>query len=197
MHSDESPTTEPSATPTSPDHASPDNLAMAPSEDGLTETVSAAVAIPNDDIPATQAQFLQWTQAQLQSLQQQRDALEAEVAQLERRKARIESEMQTTFAGSSEEVAVRVQSFKEYLVGSLQDLVVAADRLELVRQVEVPMATATPETASQPKPSNTFEVSDLTFAEPNYQQKNDRIRQVLTLFQNEPDYYGPPWKLRP
>ncbi|MBE9029138.1 DUF3086 domain-containing protein, partial [filamentous cyanobacterium LEGE 11480] len=43
---------------------------------------------------------------------------------------------------------------------------------------------------------NTFATNDLTFAEPQYQQKNDRIRQVIAVFQNEPDYYGPAWKLR-
>ncbi len=133
----------------------------------------------------------------LRPLSDRKRALETEIAQLEQRQIRLQAEMRTNFAGTSEEIAVRVQSFKEYLLGSLQDLVVAADRLELVRQIEVPAASPNPESPSSPKPvSNTFAISDLTFAEPNYQKKNDRIRQVIEVFKSDPDYYGPAWKLR-
>ena len=41
--------------------------------------------------------------------------------------------MRSSFAGSSQELAVRVQGFKDYLVGSLQDLVTAAEKLELAQ----------------------------------------------------------------
>jgi Protein of unknown function (DUF3086) len=139
--------------------------------------------------------FQAWADRTLQPLEQRRQTLLTEIEQLERRQARLQTEMQTTFAGASEDIAVRVQSFKDYLLGSLQDLVVAADRLELVRQIEVP-APAPHAAPTTPAPSNTFAISDLTFAEPNYQKKNDRIRQVIEVFQSEPDYYGPAWKLR-
>jgi hypothetical protein len=159
--------------------------------------LAAEVAALQQQKSDLQASLLQMTQAQLGDLEQRRQTLQATVDQLERRQATIQAEMQTTFAGSSQEIAVRVQSFKEYLLGSLQDLVVAADRLELVRTVEAPAAAFdAPEPAAPTKPSGTFETSDLTFAEPAYKQKNDRIRQVIDLFRSEPDYYGPPWKLR-
>jgi Protein of unknown function (DUF3086) len=132
----------------------------------------------------------------LRPLDDRKRQLETAIAQLEQRQIRLQAEMRTNFAGTSEDIAVRVQSFKEYLLGSLQDLVVAADRLELVRQVEIP-ATPNPESHPTPKnPSNTFDINDRTFAEPNYAGKNDRIRQVIEVFKSDPDYYGPAWKLR-
>jgi hypothetical protein len=134
----------------------------------------------------------------LRELTDRKQTLQTEITQLEQRQARLQTEMRTTFAGASEDVAVRVQSFKEYLLGSLQDLVVAADRLELVRQVEVrsdqPPASA--ESNANRPTSNTLAITDRTFAEPNYQEKNDRIRQVIEVFKSSPDYYGPAWKLR-
>jgi len=60
-------------------------------------------------------------------------ALRIEIEQLERRQARINQEMRSNFAGSSKELAIRVQGFKEYLVGSLQDLASAADKLDLAK----------------------------------------------------------------
>jgi Protein of unknown function (DUF3086) len=70
-------------------------------------------------------------QESLQDLKLRRQELQTSVEQLERRQARIQEEMQTTFAGASQDLAVRVQGFKEYLVGSLQDLSLAAERLKL------------------------------------------------------------------
>jgi Protein of unknown function (DUF3086) len=147
------------------------------------------------ELATLQTAMTQIVQESLQSLEARRQALERTIEQLERRQARIQTEMRTSFAGSSQEIAVRVQSFKDYLLGSLQDLVVAADRLELVRTPE-PLPT----NPTNPVPAAThpdlIAINDLTFAEPQYQQKNDRIRQVIAIFRNEPDYYGPPWKLR-
>jgi Protein of unknown function (DUF3086) len=146
----------------------------------------------------------QMVQDSLASLETRRQTLDRTIEQLERRQERIQTEMRTSFAGSSQEVAVRVQSFKDYLLGSLQDLVVAADRLELVRPPE-PMAgfqsgPSASQSAGQPSRSsgnpNLLAISDLTFAASPYDQKADRIRQVIELFRSEPDYYGPAWKLR-
>ncbi len=144
----------------------------------------------------------QMVQDSLASLETRRQTLERTIEQLERRQERIQAEMRTSFAGSSQEVAVRVQSFKDYLLGSLQDLVVAADRLELVRPPEPSPSgsqpdrqTANPLDRSSGNP-NLLAISDLTFAASPYDQKADRIRQVIELFRSEPDYYGPAWKLR-
>ena len=56
----------------------------------------------------------------LKELQQKKQTLELSVEQLERRRDRIREEMKTTFAGISQDLAIRVQGFKDYLVGSLQ-----------------------------------------------------------------------------
>ena len=77
------------------------------------------------------------SQTRLKELQERKMALQIEIEKLERRKERINQEMRNNFAGSSQELAVKVQGFKDYLVGSLQDLVTAAEKLELAR-VEAP-----------------------------------------------------------
>ena len=46
--------------------------------------------------------------------------------------------MRANFAGSSQELAIKVQGFKNYLVGSLQDLARAADKLELANTETTP-----------------------------------------------------------
>ena len=66
-------------------------------------------------------------------LRERKTALRYEIEKLEPRKERINQEMRSNFAGSAKELAIRVQGFKEYLVGSLQDLAAAADKLELAR----------------------------------------------------------------
>jgi Protein of unknown function (DUF3086) len=166
-----------------------------PDESSIDPTSASTGARPHapTDIATTIDQLIT---DRLRPLDDRKRQLETEIAQLEQRQIRLQAEMRTNFAGTSEDIAVRVQSFKEYLLGSLQDLVVAADRLELVRQVEVP-ATPHPESNAAPKPSsNTLDITDRSFAEPNYAGKNDRIRQVIEVFKSDPDYYGPAWKLR-
>lgn len=69
-------------------------------------------------------------------LRERKTTLRIEIEKLERRQERLNQEMRSNFAGSSKELAIRVQGFKEYLVGSLQDLASAADKLELVRTGE-------------------------------------------------------------
>ena len=64
-------------------------------------------------------------------LEQRKQTLQLAIEQLERRQERIKAEMRSTFAGSSQDLAVRVQGFKDYLVGSLQDLATSAEQLQL------------------------------------------------------------------
>jgi hypothetical protein len=60
-------------------------------------------------------------QEALMQLEQRKQALQISVEQLERRQERIRNEMRTTFAGASQDLAIRVQGFKDYLTGSLQN----------------------------------------------------------------------------
>ncbi|MGK7921744.1 MAG: DUF3086 domain-containing protein [Trichodesmium sp.] len=126
----------------------------------------------------------------LAQLEQRKQVLQVEVEKLERRKERIQKEMRTTFAGTSQDLAIRIQGFKDYLVGSLQDLAVAAEQLELVPE-EQPQAPPK-SIATQPGGNN----GNPKFAEMGFEEQAREIRQILDEYRNMPDYYGPPWRLR-
>lgn len=149
-------------------------------------------------------------------LEQQKQALEISIEQLERRRERVREEMRTTFAGVSQDLAIRVQGFKEYLVGSLQDLAATAEQLELPsyeppeRPVERKKPSEEMRTSSQipverrqtsggrrtssqnrePLPQQS------QFAKQGFQDQNRRIQELLDQYRSRPDYYGPPWQLR-
>lgn len=158
-----------------------------------------------DALQATQSTLLreQVTEAQmaigrlvkegLGELEQRKQTLQISVEQLERRQERIRAEMRTTFAGSSQDLAIRVQGFKDYLVGSLQDLATAAEQLQLAPKAEQPptrrSAVNESSEAAQAAPTPKF-------AEQNFQDQTKRIRRLLDQYRTSPDYYGPMWQLR-
>ena len=136
-------------------------------------------------------------------LKERKNNLLVDVEKLERRRERIREEMRTNFAGASQDLAVRIQGFKEYLVGSLQDLATAAERLDLpqpeerkrpsqreARPSREPRRTrnTSPEASSQPQQPQ--------FTEQTFAEQNRRIRQLLEKYRTRPDYYGSPWQLR-
>lgn len=126
----------------------------------------------------------------LRDLEARRRELQSEIEQLERRKERIEAEMRSSFAGSSQDVAIRVQAFKNYLVGSLQDLVSAAEEMDLTPPAATPMPVAPARDAA----TDGGEVVPL--AAQRFAQQRDRINSLLDQYRTRPDYYGPPWQLR-
>ena len=149
-------------------------------------------------------------------LRERKTNLRIEIDKLERRKERINQEMRSNFAGSSKELAIRVQGFKEYLVGSLQDLVTAAEKLELARTEDsAPRARERvrgrenssrgererergrrrePERSKSRNAST--QAANAQFSEPTFADQSRRIRQLLDKYRNNPDYYGSPWQLR-
>lgn len=148
----------------------------------------------------------------IEQLEQRKQALQIEVEKLERRRDRIQKEMRTTFAGVSQELAIRVQGFKDYLVGSLQDLVATTEQLELLPETppqppvpEVipspqPSPPSPPSPPSQPRRGNNGDNSPNPpipqFSEQGFQEQTQRIRQLLDQYRTSPDYYGAPWQLR-
>jgi len=139
-----------------------------------------------------QADIARLVREALSDLERKKRSLELEVEQLERRRDRIEAEMKTSFAGASQDLAVRVQSFKEYLVGSLQDLVTSAEQLSL--SVPEP-STARPATAPslvEPAPP----APPPATASSPYLLDAERIQSLLDQYRLRPDYYGPVWQLR-
>lgn len=131
-------------------------------------------------------------QESLSELEQRKQTLQIAVEQLERRQDRIRAEMKTTFAGVSQDLAIRVQGFKDYLVGSLQDLASAAEELELIPKAPEPEEKVVVRDAKPVKES----AGVPTFAEQGFQEQVKQIRKLLDQYRTRPDYYGPPWQLR-
>lgn len=125
----------------------------------------------------------------MKELEERKQTLEASVEQLERRRERIKEEMRTTFAGVSQDLAIRVQGFKDYLVGSLQDLAASAEQLEL------PTFEAW-EKPTEVKPEVRNETPNPQFVAQGFEEQSKRIRKILEQYRTRPDYYGAPWQLR-
>ncbi len=126
-------------------------------------------------------------------LEQRRQTLQAAVEQLERRRDRVREEIRSSFAGQSQEIAIRVQGFKDYLVGSLQDLAATAEQLQLPE----PSAAAPARSSGRPpRPEEEEAVPTPNFAKQSFQDQRRQIVSLLDQYRSKPDYYGPPWQLR-
>ncbi|MCT7981732.1 DUF3086 domain-containing protein [Laspinema sp. A4] len=141
----------------------------------------------------TQAAIGRLVQDALTELEQRKHNLQISVEQLERRQERIRTEMRTTFAGVSQDLAIRVQGFKDYLAGSLQDLVNSVEQLELTPPEPEP-AKMPPKAAA--KGGDRTGAPTPTFAEQPFQDRAKQIRRLLDKYRTMPDYYGPPWQVR-
>lgn len=130
-------------------------------------------------------------QESIDELERRRRTLQLEVEKLERRRDRIQAEMRTSFAGVSQDLAIRVQGFKDYLVGSLQDLAAAAEQLEMQ-----PREAPTAQQAPPPPPVESGEPPTPSFGNDKFQDQTERVRSLLDQYRMRPDYYGPVWQLR-
>jgi hypothetical protein len=172
----------------------------------IEEVVAQKLAL-QQEVELLQAEKAQWYAQQLQQVQtgiqqlvqagtkeleQRKAALEKEIDKLERRQERIQQEMRTTFAGASQELAIRVQGFKEYLVGSLQDLVSAADQLEL----GVGDSWESSATYGDSIVENADTAPQIAFGDQGMVSQKRQIQDLLEQYRTRPDYYGPPWQLR-
>ncbi len=148
--------------------------------------------ILQDQIDDLQAGIIRLAQADIARLEYQKQELQAAIAVLEKRKDRIDKEMTSTYAGASQDIAVRVQGFKDYLVGSLQDLVASAEKLNLV----VPPTKSEVETVVVTEKNPVQEAEPLLLSEQTFAEYKQRVDQLLDRYRTLPDYYGPAWKLR-
>ncbi len=183
------------------------------------EEFSDPASKPTNDIPlpplksssqTVDANMARLVQAGLQDLESRRRALLQEIEQLESRRDRIRAEMRTTFAGASQDLAVRLQGFKDYLVGSLQDLATSAEQLDLAPPAAPPAApppgAMTPpfpgaDRAGRPgaQPPSSAPAADLSttaFSLQRFEEHRDRVRSLIDQYRTRPDYYGPPWQMR-
>jgi hypothetical protein len=170
--------------------------------------------LTQDQFQKIQADIGRMVQQGTADLEQRKRSLQKEIETLERRQERIQAEMRTTFAGASQDLAVRVQGFKDYLVGSLQDLAVAAEQLDITpaaRSTPTPGLEARGESATDTRFESGAErfanrtSSRRAAAEPSaqpafasnaFQDQTERIRSLLDQYRMRPDYYGPLWQLR-
>jgi len=125
----------------------------------------------------------------LAELLERRQRLLAEISTLEQRRDRLQEDIGRHFAGSCDELSRRVQGFQEYLVGALQDLSDRAQALELApRKVMVQPSPLDQPTATAPN-------QDTSAASP-FLADQSLIEDMIRGFQETPDFYAPPWRLR-
>ena len=139
----------------------------------------------------------QWQELALRELQQQREALEAEIKELSGRRDQLQQEITNSFAGQSDSIARRVKGFQDYLVGALQELAVAAEQMELVVQPLVVQPSPLDQAAAaQPTSSAAGGSTPPPAAAGLFSADAPLIRERLQSFQGQPDFYADPWKLR-
>ncbi len=143
----------------------------------------------------TQTSFGQIIQTSVTDLEQRRQKLQITVEQLERRRDRIEAEINKSFAGASQDIAIRLQGFKDYLVGSLQDLVIIADEIEFPQPPPAQIRIQTP-IVQVPIPKPAPRDQNPQFAEPAFKSTAGKVRSSIDRYRNAPDYYAPTWQLR-
>ncbi|BAZ41768.1 hypothetical protein NIES4101_77360 [Calothrix sp. NIES-4101] len=155
------------------------------------------IANLQSQLSETQTTMGKVVQEALSQLEQRKQALQLSIEQLERRQERIRNEMRTTFAGASQDLAIRVQGFKDYLTGSLQDLAAAAEQLQLgsVAKPE-PEQPAKREIRETRNTESDSLGTPIQFAQQQFQDTTKQIRRLIDQYRTKPDYYGPVWQLR-
>jgi Protein of unknown function (DUF3086) len=143
----------------------------------------------------TQTSFGQIIQNSVTDLEQRRQKLQITVEQLERRRDRLQAEINKSFAGASQDIAIRLQGFKDYLVGSLQDLVIIADEIEFPQPPPAQIRIQTP-IAQVPTAEPAPRSQNPQFAEPAFKSTAGKVRSSIDRYRNAPDYYAPTWQLR-
>ena len=157
--------------------------------------MSDDVSTPAPDT-ASEAPQADWQQLALRELQQQRDALEAEINTLSARRDQLQQDINSSFAGQSDSIARRVKGFQDYLVGALQELAVAAEQMELVVQPLVVQPSPLDQAAAQAASSTDAAPAAAPAAAGLFSADEPLIRERLQGFQGQPDFYADPWKLR-
>ncbi|NJM67683.1 MAG: DUF3086 domain-containing protein [Acaryochloris sp. RU_4_1] len=177
----------------------------------IAELRGTKAKLLEQQLAATQTALERFANDHLKTLEERKQSLQIAVDQLERRQERVQAEMRQSFAGVSQELAIRIHGFHDYLVTSLQDLVIAAEKLELapkqsaVPEPPVPVPTPTPPPAQSsalaspqrpPRSSSPQPRSGPQFATQEFEEESRQIRRILEQYRQNPNYYGSPWQLR-
>ncbi|NJN38566.1 MAG: DUF3086 domain-containing protein [Acaryochloridaceae cyanobacterium CSU_3_4] len=177
----------------------------------IAELRGTKAKLLEQQLAATQTALERFANDHLKTLEERKQSLQIAVDQLERRQERVQAEMRQSFAGVSQELAIRIHGFHDYLVTSLQDLVIAAEKLELAPKqsavpeppVPVPTPTLPPAQSSAPaspqrppRSSSPQPRSSPQFATQEFEEESRQIRRILEQYRQNPNYYGSPWQLR-
>ena len=206
-----------------PEIAQDDELSQLEKQKATLQSEIAALKSQKEQMLLAQVREVQENMGRMveegtRELKERKTALQIEIEKLERRKERINQEMRANFAGSSQELAVKVQGFKDYLVGSLQDLARAAEKLELAKTQPAPAPRMRERVRSRDESDSirrnepergrrtrrerdrdsgvASQAPQAQFSEPTFADRSKRIRQLIDKYRNNPDYYGAPWQLR-
>ncbi len=154
--------------------------------------------LPNINIPE-EKQKISNSQTQslinlaLKDLQLSREKLEKELEELTKKKLQIDTELKSSFSGQSDAIARKVKGFQEYLTGALQDLAQSAEQLELV----VPPVVVKPSPLDENKKEEpSKEQEAISAVSDTFKPDENLIRRCFSQFQEQPDFYAEPWKLR-
>ncbi|MEM9543170.1 MAG: DUF3086 domain-containing protein [Cyanobacteria bacterium P01_E01_bin.42] len=132
-------------------------------------------------------------------LEERREILEKDVEKLEKRRDRAREEMSKSFSGVSQDIAIRVQSFKNYLVGSLQELTETAEQLNFPESPPPRRPSQRERPGERPgreERSRLQETPNPQFAKQSFKDQQRQVSSILDRYRTRPDYYGPPWQLR-
>lgn len=184
----------------------------------IAELRGTKAKLLEQQLSATQTALERFANDHLKTLEERKQTLQIAVDQLERRQERVQAEMRQSFAGVSQDLAIRIHGFHDYLVTSLQDLVIAAEKLELAPKEEPKPKTPAPQAPPEPRPEPAAQQrpprsappqksrppqrsappqrSGPQFATQEFAEETRQIRQILDQYRTNPNYYGPPWQLR-
>ena len=124
----------------------------------------------------------------------QRNQLQEEVDELNKRKSQLEKDIKGSFAGQSDAIARRVKGFQDYLTGALQELAQSAEKLELIAQPLVVKPSPLDENQTQAESKNQEQY--VPAVADTFKPDESLIRECLAQFSTQPDFYADPWKLR-
>ncbi len=122
-----------------------------------------------------------------------KDSLVKEIKDLETKKNEIEKDIESNFKGQSDNIAKRVKGFQEYLTGALQNLSQNVEKLELVSQ---PIIVKPSPLDEKKQGNNTNNVVNVPALSETFKPDEEIIKSCFSSFQEQPDFYAEPWKLR-
>ncbi|MCT0218673.1 DUF3086 domain-containing protein [Synechococcus sp. CS-1329] len=143
----------------------------------------------------------------LLDLRERRATLLGEIKVLEQRRQQLDADLNGSPSGRADGIARRLKGFQDYLVVALQDLASQAELMDLVVQPlqlqPSPLDTAPAVSAAaaaagagvqQIPPAGVQQIPPAAAGQ--FSQDAELIRDRLSSFQGQPDFYADPWKLR-